>query len=236
MTVAAGFSTFNMAADLAGDLSTMIVALTKGEYMKKRVYACITLTILALGVSVFLLPSNTITNAQSKQSGNPKINSRTVLFFGTTNVVPNAGTTLFRDLGGLFFTFHTQGLPVGHAVSAWMAIFNNPEYCATSPCSPADFANPDVDGLLVNTGARVIGVDGAATYGAYRAVGDITGRDRGSMNGLVDPLRAEIHLVLRDHGVASTDAAVLQQQLSMFNGGCPGGIGCANLQVSVNQR
>src|SRR5262249_9371316 len=150
-----------------------------------------------LGVGVFLLPLDAITNAQSKQSGNPKVNSQSVHFFGTTNVVPNAGTSLLRDFGGAFFTFHTQELPVGDAVSAWMAVVNNPENCATHPCSPADFANPDVDGLLVNTGGRVIGVDGAATYGAYRAVGDITGRDRGSMNGLVDPLRAEIHLVLR---------------------------------------
>ena len=204
--------------------------------MKKQIYSWVTLTVLVLAMGVFLLPTDTPTSAQSKESGNPKINSQSVRFFGSTSVVPNAGTTLFRDSSGVFFTFHTQGLLVGHAVTAWIAIFNNPENCATSPCTPADFSNPAVDGLLVNTGGRVIGIDGAATYGAYRAVGDITGRTTGSMNGLVDPLRAEIHLVLRDHGVASADPAILQQQLTMFTGGCPGGAGCANIQASVNQR
>lgn len=204
--------------------------------MKKQIYGWITVTILVLGAGTLLLPTNMTTNAQTRESGNPKINSQQPNFFMSANRVPNAGTTLFRDSTGVFFTFHTQGLAVGHAVSAWMAIFNNPENCATNPCTPADFSDPNVDGLLVNTGGRVIGADGAATYGAFRAVGDITGRDRGSMNGLVNPLRAEIHLVLRDHGVASADPAILAQQLTIFNGGCPGGVGCMNVQTSINQR
>lgn len=204
--------------------------------MKKQMFGWMTLTLMLLGVGILLFSSNMSTTAQNRESGNPKINSQQPNFFMTTNRVPNAGTTLFRESSGVFFTYHTQGLAPGHAVSAWMAIFNNPENCATNPCTPADFSNPDVDGLLVNTGGRVIGVDGAATYGAFRAVGDITGRDRGSMNGLVDPLRAEIHLVLRDHGTASADPAILAQQLTMFNGGCPMGVGCANVQASVNQR
>jgi hypothetical protein len=204
------------------------------ENMRKQTNGIVALSVLAIGLAVILFAVTT--NAQSKESGNPKTNSRTVLFFGTSNVVPNAGTSLLRDSGGVFFTFNTQGLPVGHAISAWMAIFNNPAYCATSPCTPADFSNPNVDGLLVNTGGRVIGLDGAATFGAYRAVGDITGFDHGAgINGLVDPLRAEIHLVLRDHGVASEDPGVLAAQLSTFNGGCPM-TGCMNVQVSVNQR
>jgi hypothetical protein len=204
--------------------------------MKKQIYIWITLTISLFVAGVFLVPSERLTTAQTRESGNPKTNSQSVRFFGTTNIVPYAGTSLLRDTSGLFFTFHTQGLAAGHVVTAWMAIFNNPEYCATNPCTPADFPNPNVDGLLVNTGGRVIGLDGAATFGAYRGVGDITGREAGSTNGLVNPLRAEVHLVLRDHGVASSDPAILQQQLSMFNGGCPGGMGCMNVQVSINQR
>lgn len=192
-------------------------------------------TILSCSTLLICLFIAANTFAQNDKSGNPKVNSRSVLFFGTTNVVPNAGSSLLRDSGGVFFTLHTQRLPAGHAVSAWMAIFNYPENCATSPCTPADFANPSVDGTLVNTGGRVIGLDGAATYGAYRAVGDATGYWVGSGSGIVLPLRAEIHLVLRDHGVASGDPAVLAIQLSSFNGGCPMA-GCMNVQASVNQR
>jgi hypothetical protein len=52
--------------------------------------------------------------------------------------------------------------------------------------------------------------------------------------GLVEPFKAEIHLVVRTHGPASGDPAVLQAQLNMFNGGCPPNT-CGNVQVSVHQ-
>lgn len=196
------------------------------------------LTLLGCFVLLVTLALGGSVAAQDGESGNVKTSFRSVSVVMGGPVIPAAGTSLSRNNEGVFFTLHTQGLPAGHAVTAWMAVFNNPKYCATSPCTPADFANPDVDGSLLNTGGRVIGPDGAATYGAYRAVGDATGWNPGSGtgNGLVDPLGAEIHVVLRSHGPASADPAVLAQQLSMFNGGCPGGVGCANLQASVFQR
>lgn len=204
--------------------------------MRKHTVLAGALTVAALAIGVVVFQSGWTTNAQSKESGNPKTNSRTVVYFGTDDVVPNAGTTLNRDPEGVFFTFHTGGLTAGNVVTAWIVIFNNPRYCATSPCSPADIANPLVDALLANSGGRVIGLDGAATFGAYRSVGDITGRQAGSMNGLVNPLRAEIHVVLRDHGEASMDPGTLHEQLTTFNGGCPGGVGCMNVQASINVR
>lgn len=204
--------------------------------MKKQILSLMILTIAVMCVAVFMLSANNSTTAQTRESGNPKVNSQQANFFMTTNRVPNSGTTLSRDSTGLAFTFHTQGLAVGHVVTVWMAIFNQPENCATNPCTPADFSNPAANGLLVNSGGRVIGLDGSAAFGAFRGLGDITGREAGSMDGLINPLRAEIHLVLRDHGVASGDPMILAQQLSMFNGGCPGGMGCANVQVSINQR
>lgn len=38
--------------------------------------------------------------------------------------------------------------------------------------------------------------------------------------GLVNVKGAEIHLVVRSHGMASADPMVLAQQLTQFNGGC----------------
>ena len=90
--------------------------------------------------------------------------------------------------------------------------------------TPADFANPAVNGTLLNTGGRIIGADGAATYGAFRAVGDVTGARPGvgTGNGLVDTKRAEIHIVVRSHGPALLgDPAALAEQLNLFFGGCP---------------
>lgn len=181
-----------------------------------------------------------VTNAlgQSGQSPHPRITSRSVVVMETGSVQPTAGSTLFRNQDGVFFSFYTSGLTNGHAVTLWMAIFNNPEFCATSPCTPADFANPAVDGTLLNTGGRVIGPDGSATYGAFRAVGDTTGArpNFGTGNGLVKPLSAEIHLVTRTHGPADLmNAMRLQEQLTMFNGGCPPNV-CMNIHASVHQR
>lgn len=180
----------------------------------------------------------TKTHGQTGQSDHPRISSRSVVFMATGAVTPSAGSTLFRNQDGVFFSFYTSGLTNGDAVTIWMAVFNNPEFCATSPCTPADFANPAVDGTLLNTGGRVIGPDGSATYGAFRAVGDTTGArpGTGTGNGLVKPLSAEIHLVTRSHGPANLmNPMVLAEQLTMFNGGCPPNT-CMNIHASVHQR
>lgn len=156
-----------------------------------------------------------------------------VVVFGSHTVVPGSGTVLMRTRDGLSATIHTSGLPVGTAITAWWGIFNNPRRCATSPCTPADLMNPDVQGSLVNLGGRVIGVDGAASFGAFLAIGDTTGAFLGP--GLLNPMRAEIHLALRTHGPAMTDnPELLRQQLTTFNGGCPPNT-CANIQDSIHQ-
>ncbi len=166
----------------------------------------------------------------------PRVSVQPIRTIASQEVVPGAGTVLVRTREGVFATFHTSGLAPGTAVTAWFAIFNFPRHCATSPCTVADLVNPDVQASVLGFGGRIIGADGTATFGAFRAVGDATapGGPPGTPNpGLLRPFKAEIHLVTRTHGPASNDPAVLAQQLSMFNGGCPP---CANLQVSIHQR
>jgi hypothetical protein len=143
---------------------------------------------------------------------------------------------LVRTRDNVFATMHTSGLTPGTAVTFWFAFFNNPENCATRPCTAADFANPAVQGSVANAGGKIIGADGAATFGAFRTVGDTTGvfPGLGVGLGLLNPLRAEIHLVTRTHGPALNDPVVLGQQLSTFNGGCPPNT-CANIQASIHQ-
>ena len=175
---------------------------------------------------------------QSGESGNPRVSLRSVVIMTTGVKVPSSGSSLSRNNDGVYFTFDTTGLTSGNVYTLWMAVFNNPKFCATNPCTPADFLNPAVDGTLLNTGGKIVGADGTANYGAYREVGDTTGArpDTGTGNGVVDPLRAEIHLVVRSHGPAILgDPVVLAQQLTLFNGGCPPNM-CANLQASVHQR
>jgi len=163
----------------------------------------------------------------------PRISIRPVLLLSDQSVAPRAGTMLVRTRDNVFATIHTAGLAPGTVVTAWFGIFNNPHNCATRPCTPADFSNPAVQGSRVNFGGQIIGADGSATFGAFRTVGDTTGAFDGP--GLLDPLRAEIHLVTRSHGSAiMNDPEMLKQQLSILNGGCPPNT-CANIQASIHQ-
>ena len=166
---------------------------------------------------------------------NPVITTLPVRVIADQSVVPTGGTMLVRTANGVFMTYNTAGLVPGTVATAWFGIFNTPAGCATNPCSPADFANPNAHGALVYGGGRIIGADGTATFGGFRAVGDTAGVFNGTAGRLILPLTAEIHLVVRTHGAASTDPAVLTQQLTTFTGGCPPNT-CANLQTSVHQQ
>lgn len=160
-----------------------------------------------------------------------------VINMADQSVVPGAGGVLTRTGGGVFATLHTSGLEPGTVVTAWFGIFDRPQFCATRPCTPADFPNPAVQGSVLNMGGRIIGADGTATFGAFRAVGDASaaGGPPGTPNlGLTRPRTAEIHLVTRTHGVALEDPAALAEQLGTFNGGCPPNA-CANIQASIHR-
>ena len=167
---------------------------------------------------------------------NPRITFSPVVNFSNHAIVPATGSILVRNRDNVFATMHTTGLTPGAAVTLWWAIFNNPHNCATRPCTPADLSNPSVQGSVASAGGKIIGADGAATFGAFRAVGDTTGvfPGIGTAEGLLNALRAEIHLVARTHGLALNDPTMLSQQLSQFNGGCPPNT-CANLQASIHR-
>ncbi len=148
-----------------------------------------------------------------------------------SGVVQAAGSQLTRDKNSVFMILGTKGLTPGWVYTAWAGIFNNPSECATRPCSGADFMNPAVQGSRVNWGGRIIGTDGSATYAGFIGVGDTTSAFDGP--GLLDPKHAEIHLVVRSHGMALM-GAMLTEQLSLFNGGCPPNT-CGNFQISIHE-
>jgi hypothetical protein len=166
----------------------------------------------------------------------PRISTRPVAMISDGSVIPATGTLLIRNRDSVYAEMHTHGLTPGTVVTFWLGIFNYPINCATSPCTPADFANPAVQGSVVNGGGKIIGADGTATYGTFRAIGDTTGvGPLGVGLGLLNPFGAEIHLVTRQHGAAIlNDPAALAQQLSQFNGGCPPNT-CSNVQASPHQ-
>jgi hypothetical protein len=150
-------------------------------------------------------------------------------------IVYRSGTMLVRTRDRVFATIHTSGLTPGTVVTGWFAFFNYPDECATRPCTAADFANPAVQGRVANFGGRIVGADGVADFAEDRAAGDTTNvfLGMGFGPGLIDPRRAEIHLVVRTHGAASANPATLTEQLTTFNGGCPPNV-CANVQAAVH--
>jgi hypothetical protein len=167
------------------------------------------------------------------ENSGEKISASPFVTLMTGTVVPAAGSQLIREKDAVSMTANTRGLTNGNIYTAWWAIFNNPENCFTRPCTPADInSNPAVQGALLFAGARIVGPDGAASYGAYLAVGDTAFLHTGP--GLLDPKHAEIHIAIRSHGLASAlDAMQLAAALTSFNGGCPPNT-CMTVQASVH--
>ncbi len=193
--------------------------------------------ILACGALLIALMPGASAIGRRTESLRPRVSTRPIMTMGPGAAVVPGGSILVRTKDGVFATIHASGLREGVAYTAWFAIFQNPEFCATDPCTAADAPNPDVDTSILNIGGQLVGADGAATFGGFRAVGDATGSGGppGTPNlGLMNPHKAEIHLAVRSHGLASADPDVLRAQLSTFNGGCPPNA-CMNVQVSIHQ-
>lgn len=172
-------------------------------------------------------------NGKRGRANRERTSVQPIRVFGAGTLVPGGGSLLTRFRDGVYMSLHSFGLVPGEAVTAWWVFFNDPKDCATSPCTAADLANAEAEPSLVYATGRVVGADGTADFGAFRAVGDATGAVSGA--GLLNAFKAEIHLVVRSHGAAlMDDPQALAAQLSGFNGGCPPNA-CANIQVSVHQ-
>ena len=148
-------------------------------------------------------------------------------------VIPGTGSILVRTKEGVGATLHTFGLVPGNVYTLWVAVFNNPKECATNPCTVADVPNPDVQAVILWGSGQIAGEDGTADFGAFRAVGDTSGSaGLGTGTALENPFKAQIHLVVRSHGPVIP--AMLSDQLSTFDGGCPPNT-CANVQTAPHQ-
>src|SRR5436190_23320426 len=205
----------------------------------KRLTISRLMTIVFCGV-VFTLAFATESLAQSGRSGNVKISIEPVHVFGSSAVVPQAGASLAKNNDGVLGTISTSGLTPGTVVTRWWAIFNHPEFCASIMCGAPDLNNPLVNGSLQYGGGVIVGANGRADFGGYLAVGDNAGfylnpvfpNMPNPAPGIVDPKTAQIHFVLRNHGPASADPAVLALQLTTFPGGCSMANPCANVQAA----
>lgn len=203
------------------------------------------LTTLGFCAALMTVAFATQTMAQSSGSGNVKTSIVPVHRFGSTDVIPQAGASLARNNDGVLGTISTSGLTPGHVITLWWAIFNNPEFCATSTCAPSDLNNPLVNGSLQFGGGTLADAGGRASFTGYLAVSDNTGfylnpafpNLPNPAPGIVATKKAQIHLAIRRHGPASADPTILNQQLTSFPGGCAVSVPspCATIQAAIFQ-
>jgi len=154
-----------------------------------------------------------------------------------TKFPPTGGSSLLqRGSDYVRINVNTNGLPEA-AYTNWWIVFNNPAACVGG-CGGDDFpgndGNPAVNASVLWATGGLVGHDGT---GHFRAT-LVEGFPPGQVNfgpGLQDAVNAEIHYVIRSHGPASDDPDILEDQLTLFLGGCgDGGYPCFNTQIVVH--
>ena len=160
--------------------------------------------------------------------------------------VKNARSVLKRSDDMVCTKIDTHDLP-GGAYTAWWLIYNNPEFCSnplpfvTSQCSEQDLGNMDVQATAMWSAAEVVGPDGIAHISSCIEPEELTHAvlPVGTQEGLLDIDKAEIHVIIRNHGPGEyANAQLFGEQLNSFDGGCAtdmqDGFDCSNAQITVN--
>lgn len=164
------------------------------------------------------------------------------------SVVPDASSMLVRTKEGITMKLHTSELNAHDAVTIWWVIFNKPENCTEGEfdlrCGAGDLSNPETQPSVMFAAGSITNAKGNAIFGGHLSVGDTKGCPPGfpCSGGLTDPMGADIHLVVRDHGPIVPE--LLHEQISTFGGGCsnaPPGTGkpgpniCNDVQFSAHE-
>lgn len=119
------------------------------------------------------------------------------------DVVEGAQAVMVSSEAGVAGIFTTSNLVPGHVYTMWVAIINKPEACELKDvdhCTPGDVVGrSDVVESDVTLGdGMVASADGTATFRTFIPTGDVGRSWIG--NGLTNPMGAEIHFALHDHG------------------------------------
>jgi hypothetical protein len=168
-------------------------------------------------------------------AGGSEVGTSPVFAIGPGHVfvdwVPGASSTLVRTEHGISVVLQTSGLPAGHAVTLWALIFNNPSACGggTRACDEiqGDLRDPAVMGSVQRVTGHV--VEAVSSFAGHLALAEADSTAFGP--GLLDPWGAEIHLIVREHGVASPDIL-----LDQFHNDSPRfcNVACSDIQKSVH--
>jgi len=164
--------------------------------------------------------------------------------------------TLIRTEDGIAFSIESSTvMPIdtmGHAVTVWCAIFNFPEECIEpggplgNLCGGQEQRNEELRNIVQADLLRVDGdivddiiVDEISDHdtledgtfvrlSGFLPVGDSTESLRPEQFGLINPLTAEIHFIVRSHG-KMVPGRILEQ-IHTLEGGCKK---CQDIQAAV---
>jgi len=174
--------------------------------------------------------------AGADDSGRSRASSyqaKNMFAFGSPATLLPGAATLIRTEEGISYRVNTSMLMAG-AHTIWIVIFNRPENCAagSGACMPPDLANPAVKGSVVAGAGYIVGLDGIANFEGSLSEGVPpqgiqVNVPSGTVDGLKNSRKAEIHLVIRAHGPTAAGNAVIQ--LTTFET-C---VGCANVQAAA---
>lgn len=124
----------------------------------------------------------------------------------------------------------------GDATTVWFVVFNDPSQCIQASCGEVDVVDAFLGGdnlakVGVHFGAGHVANGSKFNAAARLNVGDMSGVLFGV--GLMDARAAEIHLVVRSHGPASTlTGQELAEALHSVDGGCDTNT-CGDAQFAV---
>jgi hypothetical protein len=137
---------------------------------------------------------------------------------GDVRIIDGTSATLMSSEDGIWVHMATDELEDNHVYTLWFAVINNPEACDTNPCTPGFIlANSDETQLNVTwAGGLLMSDNTRAEFSAFFAAGEVPQGWFG--NPLNNPLGAQVHLVLNDHGPLIPEMAATM--LNTYRGGC----------------
>jgi hypothetical protein len=144
--------------------------------------------------------------------------------------VAHASSQLTRTSTGLSTTTVGTGLTAGHVYTLWWIIYDHPNQCAATPCTVADIGNAAVGASVLAATGRIADASGVVTFVAHVSSGAPEGEVLVG-SGVFNTARADVQVVVRDHGPASANPAFLQQQLTQYFG-CNGN--CEDPQMAIH--
>ena len=147
-----------------------------------------------------------------------------VLRFSDFSDVDGATSTLIRHDDGIRARLNTRDLVPHNVITMWGVVFNNPEHCTNGAgaCDLSDLFSSEVNTTLTWMDGGIANANGRLRLHGALHEGDTSNYPQdfddafglafpGKDDGLVDAKKAEIHLIVRDHG--PIDAGRIHDQL-----------------------